>query len=151
MNKLLSTVAAIVLVTGTANAFVKAAPTQIQPYTLLECVPTSISPPDHDRNPTYKIMVNLQLADNQIRELNAVHVALNGTQYSRTEQYGNANIWQKPGYNEWYWQGSRVRGNHNVMTGRLYRDSRQQWFYEETSPTMHLVSRCHAVEEWEGD
>jgi hypothetical protein len=144
MKKLLFTTAAIiVLVTGAANAFVKASPAPIEDSTTLECVPTSISPPDHDRNPTYKIVVNLELDSGQLRGLSATHVAVNGNEYDRNEQYGNANIWQKPGYTEWYWQGTRLRGDRSVMTGRLYRTAGQQWFYEETNHSMHLVSRCH--------
>jgi hypothetical protein len=85
MNKLLFTTAAIiVLITGAANAFVKASsPAPIELSTTLECVPTSISPSDHDRNPTYKIVVNLELDSGQLRGLSATHVAVNGNEYDR--------------------------------------------------------------------
>jgi hypothetical protein len=147
MRKSLIALALTVALPQMAQAgFTNAAATPINDYTHLECVPTTISPPDHDRNPTYKIVVDLQLNNSGVKEIDVVHVARDGTEYDRSQQYSNARVWQKSGYSEWYWEGTR-KGRYD-MTGRLYRNSTQGWIYEESlldngRQNFWMQARCH--------
>jgi hypothetical protein len=66
----------------------------------------------------------------------------------RSEQYSDGGVSQKRGYNEWYWNGTRLRNPNQTMTGRVYRDSRGEWFYEETRYDrgrvwFHMSATCH--------
>ena len=74
---------------GTANAFTNAAPLPIDKFTHLECVPSYEQPRTRDRNPVYKIVVNLQLNEvgNDVTELTAAHVLADGTMHNRNDQY----------------------------------------------------------------
>jgi hypothetical protein len=111
-------------------------------------VPAYEQPRDHDRNPTYKITIDLQLNGQQVTEIDAHHVLVDGTVVDRNDQYGNAKVWQKPGYNEWYWSGTLMRNPRLTMNGRLYRDPRGQWLYEEMlfdrgRQNFYMASVCH--------
>jgi hypothetical protein len=149
----LAAVAILGLIPPGYAGFTNQVPREIGEYTNLECVPVVLQPPDHDRNPIYKISVNLQLDNGRTKEINVQHTASDGTTYDRSHQYSNASIWQNPGYNESYWEGTRMRGRY-TMTGRIYRAERGQWFYEETlfergQQKFFMRSRCHI--EFEGD
>jgi hypothetical protein len=144
------TTVAMLCFTATGHAFTKPAATPIEQYTNLECVPTLVQPYTADRNPIYKIMVNLTLNEkaNDVAALNATHVAADGTNYDRNGQYSDANVWQKQGFNEWYWSGTRNRNPSLKMGGRLYRTGDGKWVYEETllkygQQIYFMASRCH--------
>jgi hypothetical protein len=146
---LLATVAVLSLA-GTANAFTKLAPPQLDNFTHLECVPSYEEPRTPDRNPVYKIVVNLQLneASNDVTELSATHVLTDGTAHDRNDQYGHANVWQKKGYTDWYWSGTYNHNPNQKMGGRLYRTTQGQWVYEEMlfkneQQVYFMSSRCH--------
>jgi hypothetical protein len=148
MKRLLLAPVAVLGLVGTGHAFTNEAATPINQYTHLECVPAYERPRDHDRNPTYKIMIDLQLNGQQVTEIDAQHVLVDGTVVDRNDQYGDASVWQKPGYNEWYWSGTLMRNPRLTMNGRLYRDPRGQWVYEETlfdrgRKNFYIASTCH--------
>jgi hypothetical protein len=148
MKRLLLASAAVLGLAGPSHAFTNQAATPINQYTHLECVPTYEQPRDHDRNPAYKISVDLQLNGQQVTEIDAQHVLVDGTAIDRNDQYGKASVWQKPGYNEWNWSGTLMRNPRLTMNGRLYRDPRGQWVYEETlfdrgRQNFYMASACH--------
>jgi hypothetical protein len=148
MKRLLLATVAVLGLAGTGHAFTNQAVTPINQHTHLECVPAYERPRDHDRNPVYKIMVDLQLNGQQVSEIDARHVLVDGTVVDRNDQYANASVWQNPGYNEWYWSGTLMRNPHLTMNGRLYRDARGQWVYEETlfdrgRQNFYMASVCH--------
>jgi hypothetical protein len=74
MKRLLLASAAVLGLAGPSHAFTNQAATPINQYTHLECVPTYEQPRDHDRNPAYKISVDLQLNGQQVTEIDAQHV-----------------------------------------------------------------------------
>jgi hypothetical protein len=148
MKRLLLATVVVLGLVGVGHAFTNQAAVPINQYTHLECVPAYERPRDHDRNPTYKIMIDLQLNGQQVTEIDAKHVLVDGTVVDRNDQYGNANVWQKPHYNEWYWSGTLMRNPRLTMNGRLYRDARGQWVYEETlfdrrRQNFYMASVCH--------
>jgi hypothetical protein len=150
MKKMLFATVAAVGLAGTANAFTKAAPLPVDNFTHLECVPTYEQPRTSDRNPVYKIVVNLQLNEdgNDVTELTAEHVLADGTAHDRNDQYDHADVWKKKGYNEWYWNGIYYRDRNQKMGGRLYRTTQGQWVYEEMlfkngQQVYFMSSRCH--------
>src|SRR6516225_1676821 len=105
----------------------------IEQYTSLECVPVTLKPKDNDPDPVYKIMVSLTLRSyNDPETLNVIHVRTSGEQVDRTQQYGDAKLWQKQGFNEWHWTGTLKRNPRLTMNGSLYRTADGKWFYEET-------------------
>ncbi len=71
---------------ATGHAFTKPARMPIEENTNLECVLTLEQPHTADRNPIYKIMVNLTLNENgnDVVALNATHVAADGTNTTAT-------------------------------------------------------------------
>jgi hypothetical protein len=152
MTKLTAiTTVAMLTFTATGHAFTRPAAMPINQYTNLECVQTVEQPRTAaGRNPIYKIMVNLTLDENgnDVVALNATHVAADGTKYDRDDQYSHANVWQKKGFTEWYWNGTSNRNASLKMGGRLYRTSGGTWVYEETllkngQPIYFMASRCH--------
>jgi hypothetical protein len=150
MKKMLVGAVVVLGLAGTANAFTKAAPLPLANFTHLECVPNYEQPRSSDRNPVYKIAVNLQLNEdgNDVTELSATHVLADGTARDRNEQYGHANVWQKKGYTEWYWRGTYNSDPNQKMGGRLYRTTQGQWAYEEMllkneNQVYFMSSRCH--------
>jgi hypothetical protein len=151
MTKLTAiTTVAMLSFTATGHAFTKPAAVPLNQYTVLECVPTVEQPHTADRNPVYKIVVNLTLNENgnDVAALDATHVAADGTNYDRNDQYSHANVWQKKGFNEWYWNGTHNRNPNQKMGGRLYRTTQGKWVYEEmlfknTQQVYFMSSRCH--------
>ena len=150
MKKMLFATVAVLGLTGTANAFTKAAPLPLDNFTHLECVPSYEQPRTPDRNPVYKIVVNLQLNEdgNDVTELSATHVLADGTERNRNDQYAHANVWQKTGHTEWYWKGTYNRDPNQKMGGRLYRTTEGRWVYEEMlfkyeQQVYFMSSRCH--------
>ena len=155
MTKLLP--AALIATTTSAYAFENEKLPPIEQYTSLECVPETLKPKDNDPDPVYKIMVSLTLRSyNDPESLNVIHVRTSGEQVDRTEQYGNAKLWQKQGFNEWYWTGTLKRNPRLTMNGRLYRSAAGKWFYEETlfdrrRQDFFLKSVCHVPEDTPGE
>jgi hypothetical protein len=156
MKAILSATVAIFAIAGSTNAFTRAQLPPVERFTNLECVHTIQQPQPRDRNPAYKILVHLELADNlrDVIDLSAVHVLADGTRHDRNDQYSNANVWQKKGFNEWYWNGIRNNNRSIKMGGRLFRDSQGQWKYEETQfengrQVWFMSSNCHF--EFDGD
>jgi hypothetical protein len=151
MKKMLFATVALLGLAGTANAFTKAAPPlPVDNLTHLECVPNYEQPRIPDRNPVYKIEVTLQLNEvgKDVTELTAAHVLTDGTVHNRNDQYDHANVWQKQGFNEWYWKGTYNRDPNQKMGGRLYRSTEGQWVYEEMlfkseQQVYFMSSRCH--------
>ena len=150
MKKMLFATVAVLGLAGTANAFTKDAPLPLDNFTHLECVPSHEQPRTPDRNPVYKIAVNLQLNEdgNDVTDLTAAHVLADGTVHDRNDQYDHANVWQKKGHTEWYWNGTYNRDPNQKMGGRLYRTTQGQWVYEEMlfkneQQVYFMSSRCH--------
>jgi hypothetical protein len=144
---LLTTAAAIGLFATSAHAFVAAPPPK--PFSasegaVLECAIVRHTP-DRERDPAYKVGVNLQVAYGKFNQLDVNYTLVSGRTVDRSEQYQNGRTWQTPGYLEWNWAGSR--GNVTV-NGRLYHNDRDGWMYAETIYSSNrmvyqMLADCH--------
>jgi hypothetical protein len=92
----------------------------------LECAVTKVTPPDHDRDPGYKVYISVELQGNKVSSLEATHVTASGKGYRRSEQYPNASLIE--GRDRVQWSGWWRYGNKQ-MTGTLYLNGR--WRYDE--------------------
>jgi hypothetical protein len=94
----------------------------------LECRP----PLDgKDRNPVVKTFVNLSFKNgHEVQEFSVIHELFDGRKIDRSNQYtGTAT--HVPGQNEWSWSG-RLDSNRSItMEARVFRNSRDEWWYEE--------------------
>ena len=150
MTTIAAAMVLLVLATKPALAEFKAnePPPAIEKWTPLECA--ILSRTATDRDPVYKIEVNLGLNDDgKIDTLYVVHSTVQGTTYDRSKQYKDANLWQAPNNPwEWYWKGER---NGSVMVGKLYRTQNAKWFYTEKilrngRQVYAMESSCHLVQ-----
>jgi hypothetical protein len=147
---LTTTAAALCLFAYSANAFVAAPPPK--PFNasegaVLECAIVRHTP-DRDRDPAYKVGVNLHVAYGKFNQLDVNYTLVSGRTVDRSEQYQNGRTWQTPGYLEWNWAGSR--GNVTV-NGRLYHNDRDGWMYTETIYSSNrmvyqMLADCHEME-----
>jgi hypothetical protein len=133
-----------------AYAFTKPAPVQIDNYMSLECSVVGQRPAGYDRDPVYKININLQTADNgEFQSFDVVHTVRSGAAYDRTQQYTNATIWKTSNRAEWYWKGYHGRA---MMIGEVYHNDRDGWMYMETHYSgnnqldFQMLADCHRNE-----
>ena len=151
-TKLLTTTAAaaLCLFAYSANAFVAApppAPFNPSNGANLECAIVRHTP-DRDRDPAYKVSVNLHMAYGKFNQLDVGYTLVSGRSVDRSDQYQNGRTWQTPGFLEWNWAGSR--GNVTV-NGRLYHNDRDGWMYSENifangRLTYQMLADCHEAE-----
>jgi hypothetical protein len=120
----------------------------------LECAPVKITPRDRDRDPVYKIDVDLEFDNNSnIDSLNVVHTTMDGNVYIRSDQYNQTGLSQPIPYRtKWIWRGVWKKHSNFVMLGDVTRSAAGTWTYTETllrngAVNMVMESRCHV----EGD
>jgi hypothetical protein len=92
----------------------------------LECMVTRVTPPDHDRDPGYKVNLSAELHDDKVSSFDAVHTTVSGKEYRRSDQYPNATLTE--GRDRIQWSGWWRYGNKQ-MIGTLYFNGR--WRYDE--------------------
>jgi hypothetical protein len=143
----------MLLVTTAANAqFTAGNRFSLRDYLGLECMVTKVTPPDHSRDPEYKVnlwgKVNYRSDPPNVTEFEATHTTMSGREYPRSAQYSNASL--RSNSNWIQWTGWR-RGNQ--MVGTLYFNN-GRWHYDERitrngrlETTIETV--CH--DELEGD
>jgi hypothetical protein len=100
----------------------------------LECVPVKIRPTDRDRDPVYKVNVDLQFDDSSnIDSLYVAHTTMNGNVYSRSDQYNQTTLSQPiPLRTKWVWKGTWKKHPNFTMIGDVTRSSSGVWLYTET-------------------
>ena len=99
-----------------------------------------------------RIHVTAEFDSNQnVKEFDVIHELLDDTMHNRSDQYTNAGLDHKAGYQDWYWKGTWVKNQSVTMMGHLYHNQ-QGWFYAETqwangdflghlgSSTVHVTS-----------
>jgi hypothetical protein len=120
---------ALLLMTATAAAQFKAPQLEGEGNLIgMECVIVKVSPPDHDRDPSYKVNLTAEFyPDNgKVSTFDAVHTAVSGRKYRRSNQYSNgALVGNRTGVQ---WSGWRF-GN-TEMIGVLHFD-KGRWLYDE--------------------
>ena len=145
-------VASVILGTTAAHAQFRVNRFEIQPNQAvqLECVPVKITPTDRDRDPVYKINVDLQFDDSSnIDSLNVAHTTIKGNVYSRSDQYSQTTLSQPiPFHTKWVWRGTWKKHPNFTMVGDVTRSSAGTWAYTETQYrngqlNMQTESRCH--------
>ena len=148
MNKLLILIMLIIFTAAASAQFRRKEPAALPQSPSVECA--IIRATDHDRrDPIYKITVSITLDDSgTLQEMLVQHTAASGATYVRSEQYSQANIWQTPGRNEWYWRGRR---GQNTMLGELWHTVDDRWFYSETLTAngrldYQMLSLCHLIQ-----
>jgi hypothetical protein len=104
--------------------------------------------PDRDRDPPYKITINLGVDRGVFQSLNVYYTLVSGRSVDRSEQYKNGITWTAmPKTYDWYWGGTR--GNVRTV-GHLYHNERDGWMYQETivepGRTYQMRADCHEVE-----
>jgi hypothetical protein len=132
-----------------AFAFTAQAPTPIPDSVNLVCVP----PLDrHDTNPDVRIHVTAEFdsGNRDVKEFDVIHELFDETTHNRSDQYTNAGLNHKTGYNDWYWTGTWVKNHSVTMIGHLY-NNQQGWFYAEAQSengnlSWVITSPCHANE-----
>jgi hypothetical protein len=116
-----------VAVLGTAQAGFQAPP-DIGSNVYLVCRP----PLDHnDRNPVVKTVVNLTFKNgHEVQDFTVIHELFDGRKIDRSDQY-TGTVAHVPGHNEWSWSGRSDRNPHITMEARVFRDARNEWWYQE--------------------
>jgi hypothetical protein len=147
INKFLIFIMVLSFTAPASAQFRRSEPTPVPQSPSLECA--IIRATEHDRrDPIYKITVSITLDDSgTLQEMLVQHSAASGTTYVRSEQYTQANIWQTPGREEWYWRGRR---GQNTMLGELWHTADGRWFYSETLTVngrldYQMLSLCHLI------
>ena len=127
MKKLLLATAMSVAVFGSAQAGFQAAP-DIGSSVYLVCRP----PLDrNDRNPVVKTFVNLSFKNGyEVQEFTVIHELFDGRKIDRSDQY-TGTVAHVPGQNEWSWSGRLDRNRNITMEARVFRNARNEWWYEE--------------------
>jgi len=84
---------------------------------------------DRDTDRVYKIDVQIKFEDSgKPTRLNIVHTTVSGKEYTRSDQYTDGKIVQKPNTLEWVWYGSR---KNEMMLGTVLRNDQDEWYYSE--------------------
>jgi hypothetical protein len=145
-TKLLTTTAAaaMCLTAVSAQAFQVAKPFKVQGYTSLECAIVRHTP-DRSANQAYKVNIGLNIGNGVFQGLDVGYTLVNGRNVDRSAQYQNGRTWQKPGFVEYYWAGTR--GNVAV-NGKLFHNDRDGWMYSESIITngrlvYQMLADCH--------
>jgi len=94
----------------------------------LECRP----PLDRkDRNPVVKTFVNLSFKNgHEVQEFSVIHELFDGRKIDRSNQY-TGTVTHVPGQNEWSWSGRLDSNRRITMEARVFRNARNEWWYEE--------------------
>jgi hypothetical protein len=152
MDRMIAITICFICISEPASAQFRAKKTPpLGKWNSLECA--IIQATDKDRDPVYKIEVNLGFDDDgKLDTLFVAHVTAGGARYVRSEQYKNASLWQTPGKTEYYWKGNRDKF---TMEGYLVRTVEGKWFYAEKlfrngRQEYQMNSACH-VEPGEGE
>jgi hypothetical protein len=126
MKKLLLT-AMSVAVLGTAQGGFQAPP-DIGSNLYLVCRP----PLDrNDRNPVVKTVVNLTFKNgHEVQDFTVIHELFNGRKIDRSDQY-TGTVAHVPNHTEWSWSGRLDRNRSITMEARVFRNDRNEWWYEE--------------------
>lgn len=127
MKGLLFVTAMSVTALGTAQAGFQAPP-DIGSSVNLVCRP----PLDRsDPNPVVKTIVDLTFKNgHEVQEFNVLHQRFDGTTVDRSNQY-TGTVAHVPDHNEWSWSGRLDRNRHITMEARVFRNARNEWWYEE--------------------
>jgi hypothetical protein len=122
--KAISTTIGLLVMTTAANAQFTAR--QSMPdYINKECMVAKVTPPDHDRDPGYKVNVSADFENGKISGFDAVHTTMSGTEYSRSRQYTNATLESSRNWVQW------IGWRHDYrMVGTLYLNN-GRWRYDE--------------------
>jgi hypothetical protein len=112
----------------------------------LECSIVQHSP-DRDRDPAYKINIELSVSNGNFQALNVTYTLVSGRIVDRTEQYPDGTTWTAmPRTLDWYWAGTHK--DYNTQ-GHLYHNDSDGWMYTETISsryhTYHMLADCHAM------
>src|ERR1700730_3440830 len=130
--KLLVSLLIFLLALSDANAEFRAtAPPEVGqgPYALECAILKCTDDQRKDRDPIYKISVLVSFDKNhKLDTLSVIHTSVAGNTYDRSNQYGQASIWQTPGRMEYYWKGAR---NNTEMVGEVWHSAEGKWFYSE--------------------
>jgi hypothetical protein len=85
----------------------------------------------NDRNPVIKTFVNLSFKNGyEVQEFTVIHELFNGRKIDRSDQY-TGTVAHVAGHNEWSWTGRLDRNPSITMEARLFRNARNEWWYEE--------------------
>jgi hypothetical protein len=127
MEKLLLATTMIVAVFGSAKAGFQAPP-DIGSSVYLVCRP----PLDRtDHNPVVKTFVNLTFKNGyEVKDFTVLHELFDGTKVDRSSQY-TGTVAHVPNQNEWSWSGRLDRNRSITMEARVFRNTRNEWWYEE--------------------
>ena len=120
-----------------------------------ECGIVKLVPPDRDRDPIFKIKINVVLDNGKLTEMNVHHVSVSGKYYARAEQYPNSGVRQIPNKVEYVWAGSWIKNDSIHMNGHFYRTDNNRWYYVETQidvsrndrVKMQTTAVCHEIHE----
>ena len=121
-------VAALVMtILGMAQGGFQAAP-DVGSSVYLVCRP----PLDrNDRNPVVKTFVNLTFkSGHEVQDFTVIHELFNGRKIDRSDQY-TGTVAHVPGHNEWSWSGRSDRNPRITMEARVFRNTRNELWYEE--------------------
>jgi hypothetical protein len=109
---------AALLLTSVANAQFLAKHLEPDHFVAMECAVTRVTPPDHDRDPGYKVLVSYGFQEGgKISAFEATHVTASGKSYRRSDQYPNATLTE--GRDTIQWSGWWRYGN-KFTTGTLH-------------------------------
>jgi hypothetical protein len=122
------TLLALLLMTTVAGAQFKAQEPSEGNFLSKECMVAKVTPPDHDRDPGYKVKLTAEFnPDNgRVLSFDAVHTTMSGKQYRRSDQYANGALGGDR--NRIQWSGWRF-GN-TQMIGTLHLGN-GRWLYDE--------------------
>jgi hypothetical protein len=85
----------------------------------------------NDHNPVVKTFVNLSFKNGyEVQEFTVLHELFDGTTVDRSKQY-TGTVAHVPGQNEWSWSGRLDRNRRIKMEARVFRNARNEWWYEE--------------------
>jgi hypothetical protein len=141
----MKTIIALLLATTAAHAefTLRKDPTPVNGDRYQECAVVRVSPPDHDRNPGYKVTLHLTYDDGKVTSFGIVHTLADGTTRDRSEQYSGDKLrWWPDGSAQWTgWRG------HNYMTGDYYVSGRYTEVIRSGGSTgrveVTIDTRCH--------
>jgi hypothetical protein len=146
----MKTMLALVLMTTAAVAQFKAQRLEGEGnFIAMECVVAKVIPPDHDRDPAYKVSLTAEFnPDNgKVLSFDAVHTAVSGAKYRRSTQYSNGTLVGNRDRIQW----SGWRFGNTQMVGILHFGN-GRWLYDEQvgkngriQTTINTV--CHAEAE----
>jgi hypothetical protein len=83
------------------------------------------------KNPAVRTFVDLPLKPNHaVQDFSVIHELFDGTRKDRSDQY-TGTVSHVSGKNEWSWSGRLNRDPSITMEARVFRTSRNEWWYQE--------------------